>query len=656
MGKINVLDFQVANLIAAGEVVDRPASVIKELAENAIDAGATEVVIEIKNGGISFMRVTDNGCGMSKEDVPIAVKRHATSKIKNASDLDGIMTLGFRGEALAAIASVSKLRIMTKPHNDEIGTLLVSVGGEVTEVSEMGCRNGTTVIVEDLFYNVPARRKFLKRDISEGMAVAAVAEKIALSHPEIAVKLISDGNQKFATAGDKKLLNTIYAVLGREFASKLCEIKGLSDGIEVTGYVGSPINIRSNRNYQNFFINGRYIKSKTAMAALEQAFDSFIPHDKFPCCVLRITIHPALVDVNVHPTKLEVKFSNERIVFDAVYCAVRNALMQKLSRPELVIEPHRLSKQDIKAVSAFVPVNDGTSGENVKKAETTKISFEVVKEPSIPHNIYKPHKVPPADTGSAKHFEDEPDISVKLESGSLAHSSEVIKHSVAPTDIAPDTSKEQNNETAASEPSEAVVQTTVKPYFKLLGEAFNSYVFVEHEGKVIVIDKHAAHERIIFEEMKNNMKSSKSSSQILMVPYDITLDNTEIAALLEYRDDLFSIGYFFTVDEVKKEVSVSQIPSMLDVGEAADMLTEICGKLSEMTGTPGLSRDIVYEKALYQGSCKAAIKAGREYTRENIEWICEKLLSLPNIKYCPHGRPVAFEMSKAEMEKHFKRI
>ncbi|MBQ4136552.1 MAG: DNA mismatch repair endonuclease MutL, partial [Clostridia bacterium] len=306
MGIINVLDFSVANLIAAGEVVDRPASVIKELLENSIDAGADDITVEIKRGGITFMRVTDNGKGISKDDLPVAVKRHATSKIHNADDLDSILTLGFRGEALAAIASVSRLRIMSKTADSETGHILESSCGEVKGIIEAGCANGTTVIVEDLFANVPARLKFLKKDVTEAMAVSAYVEKIALSRPDISIKLIIDGNMKFMTSGDNKLYNVIYVLFGKDFAKRLIEVDNNADGIRVHGYIGAPDNIRANRNFQNFFINGRFIKSKTVAAALEQAYSAFIPSEKFPCAVLNIDISPAHVDVNVHPAKLEV--------------------------------------------------------------------------------------------------------------------------------------------------------------------------------------------------------------------------------------------------------------------------------------------------------------------------------------------------------------
>ncbi|MBR5124768.1 MAG: DNA mismatch repair endonuclease MutL, partial [Clostridia bacterium] len=334
MGQIQVLSFEVANLIAAGEVVDRPASAIKEMMENSIDAGAKHITVEIQNGGVTFMRVTDDGCGMSAEDLPMAIRRHATSKIKNAEDLDGILTLGFRGEALAAISSVSDMRIMSKRPEDEMGAMLEIKGGQMVGISERGCRDGTTIIVENLFGNVPARRKFLKRDATESMAVSANVERVALSHPEIAVRLIVDGVTKLETAGDGQLRSAIWAVFGKDFASRLIPLDSEHEGIRITGFIGRSDNVKANRNGQNFFINNRFIRSRTAQAALEQAFVSYLPPEKYPCCVMNIHLNPARVDVNVHPAKLEVKFSNEKPVFEAVYYATRQALEQNVTRPE----------------------------------------------------------------------------------------------------------------------------------------------------------------------------------------------------------------------------------------------------------------------------------------------------------------------------------
>lgn len=732
MGIINVLDPQVANLIAAGEVVDRPASVVKELLENAIDAGAGKVTVEIKRGGTTFIRVSDDGCGMSREDVPVCIKRHATSKIHDEADLDGIMTLGFRGEALAAIGAVSKLRIMTKQRSSAMGTQLTCVGGEIQEIMESGCRDGTTIIVEELFANVPARRKFLKKDVSEAMAVAAVVEKIALSRPDISIKLISDGTVRFDTAGDGNLKSCIYAVLGREFAQKLCEVNGLTGGIEVTGYVGTPENIRANRNYQNFFINGRYVKSRTAMAAIEQAFTSYIPAEKFPVCVLEIKIHPALVDVNVHPTKLEVKFSNEQAVFDAVYSAVRTSLQKNLARPVFQLKTKDEARRESRVISAFVPLKDGkdevrenrqlsfdkneAEGGVIPLRHAYPLSGEETLPPHLRFGREKDAGEPPlpyafdssidgriplssankndilAETDWAVRSVDVPYN--KEEAGSEGKTVSDINRVIGTTDTlgtersgqAPEpegkfqgslqsdgasgdkevktpsgvTSKAEKNESkgiysVSHIPRDSAVSDIGEvPEYRIIGEVFNSYILVETEGVMLMIDKHAAHERILFEDMKKNI-SSGSSSQILIMPLEVTLSPEEAAAVSEYSDDLRATGFDYCIHEGSNIVSITAIPQALSSEEAETFFVTAAGQLASGTGSLGTAHSIFYEQALYSASCKAAIKAGRVYTGEHVDWICRRVLSDRAIRFCPHGRPVAYELPKNEIEHWFKR-
>ena len=362
MAKINQLSSEIANLIAAGEVVERPASVLKELIENSIDSGAKHIVAEIKKGGVALIRVTDDGCGIEKEDLPVALKRHATSKISEKDDLYKIMTLGFRGEALAAISSVSSMTIITKTKDAEVGTMLTAEAGVVTDISEVCTADGTTVVVENLFYNVPARRKFLKKDSTEAMNVAALVERVALSRPDISIQLLIDGEERFKTQGNSNLMDTIYAVLGKEFASKLIEADGTANGIRVHGYIGRSDNVRKNRNLQNFFINDRYIKSHTAMAALEKAYTSYIAPECFPACVLFLEMSPEAVDVNVHPAKLEVKFSDERPVFETVYYTVKRALEEYAYRPELTLTKTKIQNP----ANAYVPIGADTKGEQIK--------------------------------------------------------------------------------------------------------------------------------------------------------------------------------------------------------------------------------------------------------------------------------------------------
>ena len=676
MGKINVLSFEVANLIAAGEVVDRPASAIKEMMENAIDAGASRITVEIQNGGVTFMRVSDNGHGMPPEDLPMAIRRHATSKISEPEDLDGIATLGFRGEALAAIAAVSRLRILSKTPDAALGAQMDVNCGEIVDITERGCAVGTTVIAEDLFANVPARRKFLKRDVTEAMAVSANVEKIALSHPEIAFRLIVDGNLKLETVGDGSLKSAVWSVFGKDFASRLIEVGGEFDGITVKGYIGRPDNVRPNRNYQNFFINSRYIKSKTASAALEQAFTSYCAPEKFPCCVLFIELNPARVDVNVHPAKLEVKFTNEKPVFESVYYAVRQALEQNTARPELQIPKQKPSVSD-----AFTSVE---RGESLQKRQIT-MDTAAASAPAKPQKGEawehltaqqyveqyiqgkKPEKQAPAPEKTAKpvgqglapaanpvspvgadvkpHAANGPQHAVPIPVGA-----DVKPHAAdSPQAAAPPPSRTP----LPKEPDPAPVPTAEKGSYRLVGQVFNAYLIVEIGERMLLIDQHAAHERILFEQLKANMREKEASSQLLMLPIEVMMTSGEVQTIGDYRAELEAVGFSFSTGRFT--VTVDAIPTGLESDAVAQMLPVIAERLQSGTGNASLTRDIVFEKALYQGACKAAIKAGRVYAPEHLSWLVDQLMELPDITYCPHGRPVAMEMSKKNLDRQFER-
>ena len=673
MGKINVLSFAVANLIAAGEVVDRPASVIKELMENAIDAGARHITVEIRNGGVTFMRVADDGCGISAEDLPVSIRRHATSKIREADDLDGILTLGFRGEALAAIAAVSDLRIITRTSDAPYGSLLVSHGGEVEEITEQGAPVGTTVIVENLFANVPARRKFLKKDVSEAIAVSTYVEKIALSRPDIAIRLIVDGNMRLDTAGDGKVESAMYAVFGRDFVGKMIPVKGGGEGVGVSGFIGRPDHVRPKRNYENFFINGRYINCRTAAAALEQAYTSFIPPEKFPCCVLYIEVNPAAVDVNVHPAKLEVKFSNEKPVFEAVYYAVRTALESNSVRPAMQIKNTAQS-----AANAFVPVEEGRR----ESLASRQISLEAA--PAKPQAPVKEAPKPfehmsaaayterfgqtdrlsasiPFRRDSEKPMDEGFAVSIPVKGKStpvpVAKPDAVSRpaESVRPTEPKIVTQPIEEKPTAteeASKPQEAEQAHAVEPW-RIVGEVFRSYVVVECGEKMLLIDKHAAHERVLFEQLRANMKKRREVTQILLIPMTLLLSREDADTLALYKGEVEAVGFAYTASE--QSVSVTEIPEGLSPAAAGELLQTLAEQLSSGTGNAALSREIVFEKALYQGACKAAIKAGRDYPPEYIEWLCEQLQSIPDITVCPHGRPVAMELTHAYIDHQFKR-
>lgn len=638
MGKINVLSFAVANLIAAGEVVDRPASAVKELVENAIDSGANRITVEIQNGGVTFMRVADNGCGMEPDDLPIAVRRHATSKIKTAADLEAVGTLGFRGEALAAIASVSNMRIISKTADAEFGAMLEVSGGNILGLTERACATGTTVIVEDLFANVPARRKFLKRDVTEAAAVSVIVEKVALSKPAIAFKLIVDGAVKFETAGDGDLKNTIYAIFGREFAGKLIAVSSEMDGVEVRGYIGRSDNFKANRNFQNFFINGRYVKSRTASAAIEQAYSSYIPSEKFPCCILNIIVNPRAVDVNVHPAKLEVKFSSEKPVFDAIYYTVRAALEQDVTKPAFRFEPQNrtMPKATVKSTNAFVPVEDER-----KTYENLKISFAPPPVPPKEEVHIAPRASAPAPVATpapAPRIVETPVAPVVKQTPEFHEEVPVVQEaSVTPS--APVVSVEEKTEVARD--------------YRIIGEAFHSYVFVQVEEKVLVIDKHAAHERILFEELRAQMKENEALSQLLMIPVEVMLTTDEIQSLSDYREEVEALGFQFELKGHSAEITA--IPSSAPLDAVSDMFIVIADRIKSETGNADISRNLVFERALYQASCKAAIKAGREYPEEHIKWLVDKLMKLPDITFCPHGRPVAVEMTKNAMDRQFER-
>ncbi len=688
MGNINVLDFSVANLIAAGEVVDRPASVIKELMENAIDAHARQITVEIQNGGVTFMRVSDDGCGMEPEDLPVAIRRHATSKIRDAADLESIMTLGFRGEALAAIASVSDLRILSKQREADMGAVLEARGGNIISLSEVGCPDGTTVIVEALFANVPARRKFLKRDVTEAQAVTAAVERVALSHPEIAFKLIVDGDIKLQTAGDGKLQSAIYAVFGKDFASRLIPLEGDYEGIRVSGFIGRSDNVKGTRNYQNFFINGRLVKSKTAMAALEQAFCSYLPPDKYPTCVMQLSLNPARVDVNVHPAKLEVKFSNEKMIFEAIYYTVKNALEQDESRPEMKLAKQAPSTSaPARPVSnAFAPVMDGRRSElSLTKRQLT------MDTPSVPAQEITPRPTQPS-VASAPQKKDtfvhltaeeyvrtylggksaEPSVpTAKPTSAPITTGSDTISAPIQPTPtVAPAVPTHEQTPPAPLDvpvPSDADAppapsvtpapteerEQIQKPHWRIVGEVFHSYVLVEVGERMLVIDKHAAHERILFEQLKEKLHSAEPSSQLLMLPVEVMMMSDEVQIIEEYRPELSAIGFEYTT--ARNTVSVSALPVGIEADVAGDMLCAISDRIKNDTGSATLTRDILFEKALYQSACKAAIKAGRDYAPGHIEWLVAKLMELPNITACPHGRPVAMEMSKQNLDHQFER-
>lgn len=682
MGKINVLSFDIANLIAAGEVVERPASVVKELAENAIDAGAKSITIEIKHGGISLIRVSDNGSGIEPDDLPLTVLRHATSKITTAEDLAHIGTLGFRGEALAAIAAVCKLRILSKTADTEMGSSMECDGGEIVNVVETGCAGGTTVIASELFYNVPARRKFLKKDATEGAAVTALVEKIALSCPHVAVKYIIDGDVRFMTSGDGDLKGTIYSVFGREMASRMSPVDRTdSRGIRIHGYIGEPDLVRSNKNHEIFFINGRYVKCRTAMAGLEQAYISHIPVQKFPVCVLNMDLNPETIDVNVHPSKLEVKFADERAVYESVYYAVLNAL-QKVSRPQLrlgkVIEqpielPFKTFHEQIKdpkrlaylQSSGLCTVRSQEENPNpepvVPDAPEGEVAAptweEALKERAFPDFSEPSPQDPSSQFSPLQAFVPVEEDADTPQSMQLRIDADTVES----TKMHLEKDMPVGEKADTTDPLASIKQQSNIPDYIILGEAYNCYIIVQLEDRLLLIDKHAAHERILFDELCRRMDEKEKHAQILMFPVKVKLSDTEILALEEYQEDIKATGFQIQTKKRTGEVIISEIPEEIGRDSAADMIAELAAGLSDGTGSVEATKRKFFEAKLFSASCKAAIKGGRVYGEQHLRWICDHLLQQPDkggnvIKTCPHGRPVAFEITKNSLERQFERI
>lgn len=698
MGKINVLGFDIANLIAAGEVVERPASVVKELTENAIDAGAGSITVEIKHGGITLIRVSDNGSGIEADDLPLAVLRHATSKIATAEDLAKIGTLGFRGEALAAIAAVCKMRILSKTAGAEMGSAMECDGGEIINVMETGCAGGTTVITSELFYNVPARRKFLKKDATEGAAVTALVEKIALSCPNVAVKYIVDGDVRFMTSGDGDLKGAIYSVFGREMASRMSPVDRTdSRGIRIHGYIGEPDLVRSNKNHEIFFINGRYVKCRSAMAGLEQAYISHIPVQKFPVCVLNMDLNPETIDVNVHPSKLEVKFADERAIYESVYYAVLNSL-QVSSRPQLHLEktmeqrmplPFKTFHEQIKdqkrlsylesnglctvrtranEKEKLSPEDTGGVPETASSAITwenalkEKIHPGTSTDPALQQAQYSPLQafVPverdKTDTPQKMQLQ----IDEKIQIESIHPAIEGVPQTVQ-SDADMDMETNPTSVDRESDPLASIKQQPDVPSYIILGEAFNCYVIIQLEDRILLIDKHAAHERILFDELCKRMDAKEKHAQILMFPLKLKLSDGEILALEEYQGDIQATGFRIQIKKRSGEVIISEIPEEIGRDSASDMIAELASGLSDGTGSVEATKRKFFEAKLFSASCKAAIKGGRVYGEQHLRWICDHLLQVPDkggnvIKTCPHGRPVAFEITKNSLESQFERI
>lgn len=649
MAKIQVLDRHTAELIAAGEVVERPASVVKELFENAVDAGATLITVEIEHGGVTMLRVTDNGSGIEREDVPTAFLRHATSKVRTADDLENIGTLGFRGEALASVAEVARVEMITRTEAEEVGTHYVIEGGEEQECEDVGCAKGTTVCVRDLFFNIPARMKFLKTDMGEGNAVAGVLDHLALSHPEIAVRFIRDGKEVLSTAGDGDVYGCIYAVLGRDFAKTLMPVDYEMGGIRVTGFANKPEFGRQNRTMQRFFLNGRYVKTRTAAAALEQAYKGSLMVGKLPTCVLYIELPADAVDVNVHPTKLDVRFLRDKPVFDAVYYAIKSALETLHTRKEAHLPTPK--------GPASVPAGGGFSAPT---AEQLKLSFAALEKEPIAE---KPPVAPPKPIVSEMPAK-KPVLRDGGDEGFTAFQSfapapmpqpapqkaieDVKEKTITPEIVEPALQSEEKS--PVSEPElPLTTEEEIGGEITVLGEAFATYIFAEMDGQLYVIDKHAAHERILYNRLR---ETPHTEAQQLLAPVTVTVSPEEMEALTGAADELEAAG--FEVEPFgAREVIVRAVPLMLcdrDVTETVlEVASGLCSGKTEVT-TDRL--DWLYHNT----ACRAAVKAGDRSTPDEWKTLAEAVLHNDALRTCPHGRPVCITISRRELEKQFGRI
>lgn len=626
MPKINLLSPEVAQLIAAGEVVERPGSVVKEMVENSIDAHATAVTVEIKNGGNTFIRISDNGCGIAREDCPAAFMPHATSKISCGDDLDSIATLGFRGEALASVASVAKVEMLTKTREEEIGTRIEIHGGDIIDLDDAGCPDGTVITVRELFFNTPARKKFLKKDMTEGANIAGIMDRLALSHPEISFTLRNERGDVLYTPGDGRLMSAVSAVLGRETAEGMTELEYTFDKVGIKGCVCRPVNSRPNRNMQIFFLNGRFIRSKTFTAALEQAYKDSIMVGKFPSCVLNITMPFDLADVNVHPAKMEVRFADEQTMFRAVYYAVKTALEGESVTTQKAVDNSVLTRpaefKDEKAVQPSLWENKKGGFYNIdltKKAqpvtypaqnEKTEYTF-LRSEPVITVRVPESYNV------SAVNAEPEEPVILKTEN-------EAEKPVVSKTEYEPE---------------------EMRPDLIYVGEVFDTYIIAQCGDSVFFVDKHALHERVLFEKLK---KGTEVFSQPLLTPISVTLSKEEYIAVLENADTLKKAG-FDVSDFGDGTVLLRSMPMYYENEDAVSSITEIAGKL--INDKMNVTTDRI-DWLFRSVACRAAIKAGARSSKEEL---MKMLTQIDDIRYCPHGRPVTLELTKNKLEKEFHR-
>ena len=673
MSKIQVLDQITIDKIAAGEVIERPASVVKELVENAIDAGATAITVEIKEGGISFIRIADNGCGIEKEDVVNAFLRHSTSKIRSVDDLSGIQSLGFRGEALSSIAAVSQVELITKTKDNVLGTKYMISGGKEEGLEDTGAPDGTTFLIRQLFYNTPARRKFLKTPMTEASHIGDLMMRLALSHPEISFQFINNGQSKLHTSGNGQLKDVIYHIYGREITKNLLAVDYHENGIHITGYIGAPIISRGNRNFENYFVSGRYIKSSIIFKGIEDAYKDFSMQHKYPFVVLHIDVEGENVDVNVHPTKLELRFSNQQEMYNAVYEAVDQALHHKELIPHVTLDVPKAH------VPAEKPVAKPQTAEHPVSFASTQNTKPEVEKPQIPKS-----QVPKPQERNLEYFMEQ--MKKRVHSYHAQNSSAEVKSktdlfkpeiqadrireavtygtkpSITKTDVAKMVEKQIEKTVKKPEVLQEAQQLNffeekfltkeVKSEYKLIGQVFDTYWLVEYHDNLYIIDQHAAHERILYEKTLKGMKNREFTSQMISPPIILNLSMQEEELLKTYMDQFTRIG--FEIEEFGQEsYAVRAVPDNLFSIAKKDLLMEMLDSLSEINRNQ--ASDLIDEK-IASMSCKAAVKGNMKLTATEVDTLISELLTLDNPYHCPHGRPTIIAMSKRELEKKFKRI
>lgn len=677
MPKINLLDRSVYELIAAGEVIERPASVIKELCENSIDAGARSITVEIKRGGIIYMRVSDDGCGIAYEDIPLAFQRHATSKVFVQEDLENINTLGFRGEALASVSAVSRIEMITKRPEDKLGSSYVIEGGEPAEYDRAGCADGTTIIIRDLFFNTPARLKFLKKDVTEGNYCQSVIEKLALSHPNISFKFIRDGKQTIITSGDADSYNAIYSVYGKQFAAGMIPVETIYRDIGVTGYVSSPLFTRANRTMQIFFVNGRSVKSPLCCAALEEGFRNSIMVGKFPACVLNVNLNPALLDANISPAKTEVRFSEEKAVFDAIYIAVKNGLHGYNESREIQLPKAENSNVNNPSVreetppTVAIPAGRAVAAEN-KPAPVQTVAVSQIAQPVqvVPteraQSVCSVQNTQPVgkENAFAMPLENPQPVEqqvlnevlppllkdntseAKKEEQDFSGFEFLSKKSFEKTEIK---REEAPEEKTTSQPT--ISESNCEPHgeIRVIGELFKTYILCESGDSLVLIDKHAAHERINFERFK---KGQNLHGQLLLEPCEVFLAPEEYEAVRRFNGKLENIGLLLKFLDNGK-VLVEGVPQSLEEADPEELLQSITDILSKGDDN---AEGALFDDVLHSMACKASIRAHENQDISELTYLANIVFYDKNIRYCPHGRPVLTQISKKQIEKYFGRI